>query len=158
MNRHRAKVSSFALSAGLLLLTGCQPPPGSDASHPIVLDPSIKAEVLERGENSEGAVSEGRTGEIIRNVTKTECQWLERELKKGETVYEYVGPTYGVIGESGVPVRFEKGGDSAFCEIPKNAVRWKANTSSAKSISPDSKTKSPGAKLKSQGAKSSSAH
>jgi hypothetical protein len=127
--KHRVEVSSFALLSALLLLAGCQSP-GHDAANPTGLDPGTKVEVLERDDSRKGAQLRGRTGELIRNISKKECAWIPRELKKGESVTEFLGPTYGCVSEAGVAVLLE--GDDAFIEIPKTAVKWKEKSSAAK--------------------------
>jgi len=58
---------------------------------------------------------------VIRDITKKECSWLDRDIKKGETVYKYWGHTYGCISPNGVAIVFVKG-ETPFYEVPKDAV------------------------------------
>lgn len=55
-----------------------------------------------------------------RVITKDECPWLDENIPKGTTVYEYCGCTYGCV-DSGIPVTF-KDGETPFFEIPKDSV------------------------------------
>lgn len=57
---------------------------------------------------------------LKRDITQNECEWLPRELKQGETVYEYTGHTYGCISETGIAVLIQE--DNSFYEIPLNSV------------------------------------
>jgi len=38
---------------------------------------------------------------LTRNVTKEECDWLDRDYKKGETLFAYNGCTYGCVSHDG---------------------------------------------------------
>lgn len=58
---------------------------------------------------------------LIRDVLKSECPWLDRDMKKGEVVFNYRGPTYGCIG-GGIACT-EKPGETPFFELPANALR-----------------------------------
>ena len=57
---------------------------------------------------------------VGRDVTQNECSWLERDYKKGETLYLYFGATYGCIG-SGRAVS-EQEGETPFFEFPRDAL------------------------------------
>ena len=59
---------------------------------------------------------------LTRNVTKKECDWLDRSLKKGEIVYEYTGPTYGCISGNGSAFTLTKN-ETPFFELPDDAVQ-----------------------------------
>lgn len=61
-----------------------------------------------------------KTYTLIRDVPRSECNWLDRTVRKGETVYEFTGCTYGCIG-SGEAVTFEAG-ENPFFELPANAL------------------------------------
>lgn len=65
----------------------------------------------------------GRTGVLTRDVPKSECEWLQIDLKQGMVVFEYRGPTYGCITRSGTAVLLERN-EYPFIEIPTEAVRW----------------------------------
>lgn len=58
---------------------------------------------------------------LSRDVTTEECHWLTRDFKKGETVYEYYGHTYGCIGPGGIPVS-EEPDTNPFFELPSDAL------------------------------------
>ena len=60
--------------------------------------------------------------ELSRDVTQEECSWLPRTLGKGEKVYLYTGPTYGVVG-LGIPVT-EKPDELPFWEVPADALEF----------------------------------
>jgi hypothetical protein len=53
---------------------------------------------------------------LIRNVTKKECSWLDRDYLTGEEVFEYSGHTYGCIS-SGIACS-EQDGETPFFELP----------------------------------------
>jgi hypothetical protein len=59
---------------------------------------------------------------LIRDVPQTECPWLDRDLKAGETVWSYTGPTYGVVSPDGTPVT-AKAAETPFFELPADSVR-----------------------------------
>lgn len=59
---------------------------------------------------------------LIRDVPTTECDWLNRDMKKGETVYRFYGATYGAIGGDGVAVTLEPD-KHPFFELPENALK-----------------------------------
>ena len=63
-----------------------------------------------------------RAYELSRDVTQEECNWLPRTLGKGEKVYLYTGPTYGVVG-LGIPVT-EKPDELPFWEVPADALEF----------------------------------
>lgn len=64
-----------------------------------------------------------RKGMLNKDVTKKECPWLDKDLKKGKVVYEYTGYTYGVIGRMGVAVS-DQSGKGPFYEVPCSAITW----------------------------------
>jgi hypothetical protein len=58
--------------------------------------------------------------QLTRDVTINECQWLNRDFKKGEIVFEY--PLYTTsIGREGVACS-EKDSESPVFELPENAL------------------------------------
>jgi len=57
---------------------------------------------------------------LIRDVPKSECPWLDKDMKKGAVVYSYNGPTYGAIG-SGIACT-KRPDETPFFELPGNAV------------------------------------
>ena len=59
---------------------------------------------------------------LIRNITLNECDWLDRDYKKGEIVFEYPLYTYGVVS-SKVVACSEKDSESPFFELPKDALK-----------------------------------
>jgi len=60
---------------------------------------------------------------LTRDVNQTECDWLERDFKKGETVYKYTGYTYGCISRKGVAVSLVKDKDPFF-ELPNDSISY----------------------------------
>ena len=58
---------------------------------------------------------------LARDVTKTECPWLDHDLKAGEVVHRYHGATYGCVG-AGIAVT-EKKDEKPFFEIPSDALK-----------------------------------
>ncbi len=59
--------------------------------------------------------------ELIRDISIEECPWLQDDLFKGMTVYEYTGCTYGCITRKGIAVTEEDNG-TPFFEVPINAI------------------------------------
>jgi hypothetical protein len=58
---------------------------------------------------------------LIRDVKRTECPWLDRDMRAGERVYAYFGATYGCIGPYGIAVTFKKN-TKPFFELPSKAL------------------------------------
>ena len=58
---------------------------------------------------------------LNQDVLKKNHPWLERDYKKGETVYEYTDHTYGCITDSGIAVT-EVEDEIPFFEVPIEAV------------------------------------
>jgi len=58
---------------------------------------------------------------IIRQVTKDECNWLDKIFDEGEIVYLYTGATYKCIGDSGLAFALTAN-KGPFFQLPKNAV------------------------------------
>lgn len=58
---------------------------------------------------------------LTRDVTMKECDWLERDYKKGKLLYLYSGHTYGCI-DSGVACT-EIRGRTPFFEIPLGSYK-----------------------------------
>ena len=59
---------------------------------------------------------------LNRDIPKSECDWLDRDFKKEETVYEYYGPTYGCISPDGTACTLSKEGETPFFELPTEAL------------------------------------
>lgn len=57
---------------------------------------------------------------LTRNVLRTECDWLPRDLAKGDKVILHEGATYGAISNAGIAVLIDEGGP--FYEVPIDAV------------------------------------
>jgi len=57
---------------------------------------------------------------IIREITTTECPWLDRNLKIGEIVALYMGHTYECVSNNGIAVNIK--GIEGFVEIPLDAI------------------------------------
>lgn len=60
--------------------------------------------------------------EVTRDVTVSECNWLDNDIKKGTIVYRYHGATYGCVSPYGIACTMEKD-KTPFLEIPRNALR-----------------------------------
>jgi hypothetical protein len=57
-----------------------------------------------------------------RNLTRDECPWLDRDLKKGDVVYRFLKTTYQCINtENGIACSYEPG-EHPFFEIPLDAI------------------------------------
>lgn len=59
---------------------------------------------------------------LTRDVTRKECDWLERDFKNGEVVYQYNGLTYDCIGSRGTACCAEKD-KTPFFELPTDALK-----------------------------------
>ncbi len=59
---------------------------------------------------------------LTRDVTTKECEWLERDFKRGEIVFPYSGATYGCISYGGSAFTLEDG-KTPFFELPNDAVQ-----------------------------------
>lgn len=60
--------------------------------------------------------------EVVRNVTKKECPWLDKDLKKGDVVFSYKGYTYGCISPKGMAFTVVED-ETPFFELPMNSVK-----------------------------------
>ena len=60
--------------------------------------------------------------QLTRDVTLNECNWLDRDYKKGEIVFEYPLYTYGCVSNHGVACS-EKDSESPFFELPTDALK-----------------------------------
>lgn len=59
---------------------------------------------------------------LMRDVTKTECRWLDRDMTKGQIAFEYIGHTYGVVNtRTGIAVTLEAD-QTPFFELPRDAL------------------------------------
>jgi len=65
----------------------------------------------------------GRTGVMLRTLTKEECPWLDKTLPESMAVFEFVGDTFGVITEAGIAVSLEPN-SYPFYQVPFSAVGW----------------------------------
>lgn len=63
---------------------------------------------------------------FIRNVSRKECSWLDKDFQKGDEIFKYSGYTYGCISLSGIACCEEKGKEPFF-EIPTNALNLLKN-------------------------------
>ena len=55
---------------------------------------------------------------LTRDVTMSECPWLKRDFKKGETVFVFSGCTYDCISKGGKAFTWEEKGGGIFFELP----------------------------------------
>lgn len=62
-----------------------------------------------------------RRFKLIRDVSKKECPWLEKDYKKDDVVFYYSGYTYGCISYMGVPCS-DKLDEGPFFEMPENSL------------------------------------
>ena len=60
---------------------------------------------------------------LTRDVPVMECPWLDRDLKAGETVWQYDGRTYGCVQPSGIAVTMMKAAETPFFEVPRDAIK-----------------------------------
>lgn len=58
---------------------------------------------------------------LTRDVPVSECPWLDRDMKAGETVFDFTGCTYGCVGPDGIACS-ERPGEHPFFEIPRSAL------------------------------------
>lgn len=59
---------------------------------------------------------------LTRDVTPAECSWLESTIRKGESVFQFRGHTYGCIGPGGIAVTRSPEGKNPFFELPDDAL------------------------------------
>lgn len=59
---------------------------------------------------------------LKRDVTRNECDWLDRDYRKGEIVWRFTGCTYGCISPTGRAVRAKPRKDEPFFELPIDSV------------------------------------
>ncbi len=57
---------------------------------------------------------------LTRDVKKSECSWLDVDMKKGEIVYLYTGCTYGCCRDEAYTYQE---GKTPFFELPNDAVK-----------------------------------
>lgn len=62
---------------------------------------------------------------VTRDVTREECPWLDRKIKAGRILYEYLGDTYGCITSSGTACTVRLG-VTPFFEVPTSAIEEEA--------------------------------
>lgn len=58
---------------------------------------------------------------LTRDVPKSECPWLDRDMREGEAVYRFSGVTYGCLGPNGIAVSAEPDA-TPFFEMPRDAL------------------------------------
>ena len=59
---------------------------------------------------------------VTRDVTTTECPWLEADVPKGTVVYQCWKPQYGCVSGEGEAVTYDPRGDYPFFELPLTAL------------------------------------
>ncbi|KKN88708.1 hypothetical protein LCGC14_0245990 [marine sediment metagenome] len=59
---------------------------------------------------------------LTRDVSIGECPWLDKDMKKGDMVYEYKEYTYGCITNNGVACSKEEE-ETPFFELPIDSVK-----------------------------------
>lgn len=60
--------------------------------------------------------------QITRDVTKSECPWLDADVPAGSVVYSYTGATYGCVGPDGLAVTLEPD-TTPFFQVPRDAIK-----------------------------------
>lgn len=58
---------------------------------------------------------------VTRDITPRECPWLEKTVLEGTAVFQYPGPTYGLISPDGVAVTLEPI-TPPFFQLPRAAL------------------------------------
>lgn len=58
---------------------------------------------------------------LTRDVTTEECHWLDEDMQAGTVVYEYDGPTFGVISPNGVACTMVFN-FTPFFELPSDSI------------------------------------
>ncbi len=58
---------------------------------------------------------------LTRDVTRTECAWLKKDIKEGTIVHKFYGTTYGCISPGGIAATSVKG-EHPFFELPRSSV------------------------------------
>lgn len=58
---------------------------------------------------------------LTRDVTISECPWLDQDLPKGTQVWTYDGHTYGCVSSKGRAVT-AKAAETPFFEVPVDAL------------------------------------
>jgi hypothetical protein len=58
---------------------------------------------------------------LSRTVTKSECEWLDKDFQEDEEVFQYHGYTYGCISGKGVACTLENN-KTPFFELPIEAL------------------------------------
>ncbi len=57
---------------------------------------------------------------LVRNITKEECSWLDRNFREGEVVHRYSDHTYNCISPDGIACSID--GKTPFFELPADAL------------------------------------
>lgn len=58
---------------------------------------------------------------LVRDVLRSECPWLDRDLRAGERLFRYPGYTYGCVSPAGIAMT-EEAGQTPFFEVPREAL------------------------------------
>lgn len=59
---------------------------------------------------------------LTRNVTVSECPWLDNDIEEGTIVHRYKGYTYGCISDNGIAVTLKP--DTLPCmELPIDSLK-----------------------------------
>ena len=58
---------------------------------------------------------------LNRNVTIEECDWLKRDMEKGEIVFSFGGCTYGCVSPNGIACTEVKN-ETPFFELPEDCL------------------------------------
>ncbi len=59
---------------------------------------------------------------LTRDVSKSECPWLEIALRSGSSVYEYTGQTHGCFDTTKGVARMGMPDQTPFFEVPRDAL------------------------------------
>jgi len=58
---------------------------------------------------------------LVRDVSVSECPWLDDDLYAGDTVFRFTQPTHGCVSSKGVPCSIVED-EYPFFELPADAV------------------------------------
>ena len=60
---------------------------------------------------------------VVRDITREECDWLDKDIKEDTIVYKFYGVTYGCISSNGIAVTLSSEGDNPFFELQYDSLK-----------------------------------